>query len=84
LQSTNAGKVYHHSVSFLHTRRRITVESTVKLADGVYRVETEFFCAGFVIANGKVTECAPILRRNFNYWKKKAVLIPPKEIEEKP
>jgi hypothetical protein len=37
--------------------------------DGLYRVTTSYLCAGFVIKNGKVAECAPILRRKLAYWK---------------
>jgi hypothetical protein len=38
-------------------------------SDGLYRVVTNRFVAGFVIRNGKVTQCAPILRRRIDYWK---------------
>lgn len=37
--------------------------------DGLYRVTTSYLCAGFVIENGKITRCAPILRKKINYWK---------------
>lgn len=36
--------------------------------DGLYRVETKYFVAGFVIKNGKVVQCAPILRKKIKYW----------------
>jgi hypothetical protein len=36
--------------------------------DGLYRVENRYLCAGFVIEGGKVTRCAPILRRKLTYW----------------
>lgn len=36
--------------------------------DGLYRVTTAYFVAGFVITNGTVTSCAPILRRGLDYW----------------
>jgi hypothetical protein len=42
------------------------------LTDGLYQVTTHYFCAGFVIEGGKVTQCAPILRKNFEYWAKRA------------
>jgi hypothetical protein len=43
--------------------------------DGLYRVTTQYFCAGFVIENGEITKCAPILKRKINYWITKARLI---------
>lgn len=38
------------------------------MSDGIYRVCTQHLCAGFVIQHGKVTQCAPILRRKLAYW----------------
>jgi hypothetical protein len=38
------------------------------MRDGLYRVVTDRFVAGFVIEAGQVTECAPILRRNLARW----------------
>jgi hypothetical protein len=43
------------------------------MKDGLYLVDYKDICAGFVIENGKVTRCAPILRRNFEFWKSIAV-----------
>jgi hypothetical protein len=37
--------------------------------DGLYRVTTRYFCAGFVVEDGRVTLCAPILRRRLTYWR---------------
>lgn len=45
------------------------------MKDGLYRVTTLYLCAGFIIENGIVTHCAPILKAKFNYWKTIAVLI---------
>lgn len=45
------------------------------MKDGLYMVSTSYFCAGFVIKHGRVDRCAPILKRNFNYWKNKAIFI---------
>ena len=42
------------------------------MKDGLYRVVTPYLCAGFVIKNGELYKCAPILRKKFNYWKTKA------------
>lgn len=39
------------------------------MKDGLYQVTTSYLCAGFVIKNGKVIQCAPILRRKLEYWK---------------
>lgn len=39
------------------------------MRNGLYQVTTSYLCAGFVIRNGKVVGCAPILRRKFSYWK---------------
>ena len=38
------------------------------MKDGLYQVTTPYLCAGFVIENGRVTQCAPILRRRIAYW----------------
>jgi hypothetical protein len=45
------------------------------LDDGLYRVETPAFVAGFVIEGGVVTRCAPILRRRLSYWMRFAVFV---------
>jgi len=36
--------------------------------DGLYRVETSYFVAGFVVKDGKVVQMAPILRRFIKQW----------------
>jgi hypothetical protein len=46
-------------------------------ADGLYRVETERFTAGFVVEDGKVTRAAPILRKRLTYWFTRAKRIGP-------
>jgi hypothetical protein len=45
------------------------------MSDGLYQVTTAHLCAGFVIENGQVTACAPILRKRLSYWKTIAVRI---------
>lgn len=45
------------------------------MKNGLYRVATPYLCAGFVIQNGQVMACAPILRRKICYWKTIAVWI---------
>jgi len=39
------------------------------MKDGLYQVTTNYLCAGFVIKNDKVIDCAPILRKKIDYWK---------------
>lgn len=45
------------------------------LADGLYRVVTRYLCAGFVIENGTVVKCAPILKKRIRYWMTVAVRV---------
>lgn len=45
------------------------------MRDGLYRVQTRYLCAGFVVEHGEVTLCAPILRRRLTYWKTVAVWV---------
>jgi hypothetical protein len=45
------------------------------MKDGLYRVNTSYLCAGFIIKEGKVTLCAPVLRNKIDYWKTIAVFI---------
>lgn len=47
------------------------------MKDGLYQVTTRYLCAGFVIKDGRVTTCAPILRNRIEYWKTIAVWIAP-------
>ena len=47
-----------------------------KTNDGLYRVMTPYLCAGFVVEGGKVTACAPILRKRLAYWQTVAVRVP--------
>lgn len=37
--------------------------------DGLYRVTTKYLCAGFIVENGFIVRCAPILRKKIHYWK---------------
>lgn len=41
--------------------------------DGLWWVETSYLSAGFVVENGTVVRCAPILRRRLTYWKTVAI-----------
>ena len=50
------------------------------MTDGLYQATTPYLCAGFVIEDGRVAMCAPILRQRLSYWMKQAELV--KELEE--
>jgi hypothetical protein len=43
--------------------------------DGLYQVTTDYLCAGFVIQDGFLVDCAPVLRKNINYWMTVAIWI---------
>lgn len=47
------------------------------MRDGLYRVETYYCCAGFVIRAGVVVACAPFLRWRLEHWMTRAVWIGP-------
>lgn len=49
------------------------------MKDGLYRVTTDTLCAGFVVEDGLVTECAPILRKNLAYWTHRAEWVTDRE-----
>jgi hypothetical protein len=38
------------------------------MKDGLYRVTTSYLCAGFVLQDDKVLQCAPILRGKIKDW----------------
>lgn len=44
----------------------------MNLRDGLYQVTTGTLCAGFVVSKGRVTWCAPILRRRMreHWWRR--------------
>jgi hypothetical protein len=46
------------------------------MKDGLYMVNTRSICAAFVVRDGEVTTCAPILRKKLDYWKRIAQWIP--------
>jgi len=45
------------------------------MRDGLYQVTNPYLCAGFVVKNGKVVACAPILRKRLPFWIGKAVRV---------
>ena len=48
----------------------------ITLRDGLYVVTTSNITAGFVVRDGKVTVCAPILRKNIEFFARKAKFVP--------
>lgn len=42
---------------------------------GLYQVTTRYLCAGFVIKDGMIPACAPILRARIGYYMKIAIWI---------
>lgn len=38
------------------------------MKDGLYRVTTNYLCAGFIIKESKIIEVAPILKKRFSYY----------------
>lgn len=48
----------------------------IQLKDGLYMVNSGTICGGFVVRNGKVTICAPILRKNIGYFMGIAKYVP--------
>jgi hypothetical protein len=44
--------------------------------DGLYVVEHGTLTAAFVVRQGEVTTCAPVLRKNFDFFAAKAVWYP--------
>lgn len=38
------------------------------MIDGLYRVSTHYLCAGFIVRDGRVVHCAPILRKRLAHW----------------
>lgn len=47
------------------------------MPDGLYRVVTSYLCAGFVVRDGRVVECAPVLRKRLAYWRTVARRVGP-------
>ena len=52
------------------------------MTDGLYQVTVYNICAGFVVKEGKVIMCAPVLRKKLAHWltiasaaRKKCVMI---------
>ena len=43
------------------------------MKDGLYRVVTDYLCAGFVIKNNRIIAIAPILRKRISYYKTIAI-----------
>lgn len=48
----------------------------IALKDGLYIVQHGTINAAFVVREGKVTVCAPVLRKNLEFFARKAKWIP--------
>jgi hypothetical protein len=48
----------------------------IALKDGLYVVNHGTTTAGFVVREGKITVCAPILRKNIEFFARKAKFVP--------
>ena len=46
------------------------------MRDGLYIVDYKNIYAAFVVRDGNVTNCAPVLRKNLQWFKKIAVFLP--------
>lgn len=47
------------------------------MKDGLYRVNTAYLCAGFVVSKRRVVRCAPALMYRLDYWMTVAIRIGP-------
>lgn len=55
--------------------RACHVYITTDLPDGLYRVQTLYLCAGFIVKNKHIVKCAPILRKRIKHFQTIAVCI---------
>lgn len=51
------------------------IDFPTTLPDGAYQVTTKYLCAGFIVKDSKIIECAPILYKKLKYWMTIAVKI---------
>lgn len=54
---------------------KTVLQVLVQLSDGLYRVTTGSFCAGFTVRQGHIDKCAPILKKKLDYWINQGELI---------
>ena len=52
------------------------------MKDGLYQVRTKDVAAGFVILEGAIEACAPILKKNILFWMKLAKPVKEHELLE--
>lgn len=45
------------------------------MKDGLYRVVSKYFVAGYLVKDGKIIKVASILKKKINYWITKGELI---------
>ena len=38
------------------------------MEDGLYQVTYKNLCAGFVVKDGRIIVCAPVLKKNIQFW----------------
>lgn len=43
------------------------------MTDGLYQVTYKGICAGFIVQDGEVVACAPVLQKRLDYWKTIAI-----------
>jgi hypothetical protein len=58
-------------------RRPLPGQGTARLKDGLWAVVEPTWVAGFVVENGHVVDCAPILRARLSLWVTKARWVCP-------
>lgn len=54
------------------------------MKNGLYIVDSGQIYGAFVVKNGEITNCAPILRRNIGYYKQIARFVPTEGEEVEP
>lgn len=54
------------------------------MKDGLYIVDRNNIYAAFVVREGEVTICAPILRKNLEYYKQIAKYVPTEPLQGQP
>lgn len=53
------------------------VAGLLTMIDGIYHVDHGNICAGFLVENGQITYCAPILRNRITLWARIAKRVGP-------
>lgn len=53
----------------MKNKHPFVIRIATQLNDGLYKVETKQFSAGFVVENGFIVRCTPILLGRIHYYK---------------